>query len=147
MRLKSLLILAVAVIAVFGWACDSPDTVPMITGTDLGHRLNHESVWIIDTRDAEQFDAKHINTGGSVSVVDLESRIKDIPLEDTIVVCGAGPNDPSVAPLAKKFKDSGYKKVFILEGGFAKWEAGGGTTRKMTDIPMNARPRRLRGSE
>src|SRR5687767_3148316 len=111
--------LAVAGAAALTLACSS-DTVPTITSSDLGARLNHESVWIIDTRDPAQFDARHINTGGSVSVADLEDRIRDIPLEHTIVVCGAGPNDPSVEPLAKKFKDSGYSKVFILEGGFAK---------------------------
>src|SRR5688572_16160765 len=136
--------LGVAGAAAFLVGCS---TVPTITGSDLGARLNHESVWIIDTRDPAQFDDRHINTGGSVSVADLDDRIKDIPLEHTIVVCGAGPDDPSVAPLANKLKESGYTKVFILEGGFAKWVAGGGITRKMTDIPMNARPRRLRGSE
>ena len=135
--------LAIAGIAAVGAGCSSSESVPTINGSDLGFRLNQETVWIVDTRPAEAFDAKHINTGGSVSVVDMDDRLKAAK-EDTIVVCGADANDPAVAPLAKKLKERGFIKVFILEGGFAKWVAGGGTTRSMKDIPVMARPPRAR---
>jgi len=137
------LAVALAGLAALGSGCSSSDSVPTINGSDLGLRLNQENVWIVDTRPAEAFDAQHINTGGSVSVVDMDDRLKAAK-EDTIVVCGADANDPSAPALAKKLKEQGYTKVFILEGGFAKWVAGGGTTRSMKDIPVMARPPRAR---
>lgn len=137
------LALALAGVAAVGSGCSSSESVPSINGSDLGLRLNQETVWIVDTRPAEAFDAQHINTGGSVSVVDMDEGLKAAK-EDTIVVCGADADDPAVAPLAKKLKERGFTKVFILEGGFAKWVAGGGITRSMKDIPVMARPSRAR---
>ena len=140
---RFVLALALAGVAAVGSGCSSSESVPTINGSDLGFRLNQENVWIVDTRPAEAFDAKHINTGGSVSVVDMDDRLKAAK-EDTIVVCGADADDPSAPALAKKLKERGFTKVFILEGGFAKWVAGGGITRSMKDIPVMARPPRAR---
>ena len=70
------LALALAGVAAVGAGCGSSESVPTINGSDLGFRLNQENVWIVDTRPAEAFDAQHINTGGSVSVVDMDDRLK-----------------------------------------------------------------------
>lgn len=137
---KFVFTLAVAGAAALASACSSSDEIPTITGNDLSPRLNMESVWIIDTRDPEKFDESHINVGGSISVVDMDASFRSAKPEELIVVCGADANDPSAVALAKQLKERGYNRVFVLEGGFAKWAAGGGTVRSMKDIPMMARP-------
>ena len=133
-------VLAVAVAAVFAAACGVSNSIPTISGNDLSSKLNFENVWVIDTRDPEKFDESHINVGGSISVVDMEHSFRSAKPEELIVVCGTDDNDPSAMALAKQLKERGYQRVFVLEGGFAKWAAGGGTVRSMKDIPMMARP-------
>ena len=136
--------LAISSVAIFGFACSNSKSTPTITAGDLNYRLAQEKVLIIDTRDANLFDAQHINAGGSVSIVDMEDWLKDESKGELIAISGAGPSDPSSERLAKTLKERGYTRVFILEGGFPAWVAGGLSTRSMVDIPMMARPRHAR---
>src|SRR6267378_2945047 len=95
------------VVAALGSACSSSKSTSTITTDELNLRLAQERVLIIDTRDTNLFDAGRINAGGSISVVDMEDGLKDAAKDELIAVCGAGPEDPSPAPVAATLRQRG----------------------------------------
>ncbi len=97
-------------------------TAPLIYADDLNEM---ENVFILDTREREEFDVSHIPNAVYVGDkrVDM-SLLVDVEMTDTIIVyCTVGYRSEKVA---EKLQDAGYKNTFNLFGGIFAWKNRGG---------------------
>ena len=78
-----------------------------------------DSIWIIDVRSEKAYSNGHIPTAKSFPVGTVESRLKEIPKSQYLILyCTVGANAQIVS---KKLKKAGYKR-YINWGGISRWE-------------------------
>lgn len=74
---------------------------------------------LIDVREPDEFQGGYIQGAVNIPLGQLESRLKEIPQEKTVVVyCRSGKRSAEAAKLLVK---SGYTKIVNLEGGIINW--------------------------
>lgn len=80
----------------------------------------HEPIQIIDTREAEKYEACHIETSISIPQLELPGRLEEVNKEGTVIIyCIYGMKSEQVYIYLKdKLK---LKKLFILEGGIYQY--------------------------
>jgi len=78
-----------------------------------------DSIWIIDVRSEKAYSNGHIPTAKSFPVGTVESRLKEIPKSQYLILyCTVGANAQIAS---KKLKKAGYKR-YINWGGISRWE-------------------------
>ncbi len=78
-----------------------------------------DSIWIIDVRSEKAYVNGHIPTAKSFPAGTVESRLKEIPKNQYLILyCTVGANAQIVS---KKLKRAGYKR-YINWGGISRWE-------------------------
>ena len=90
-----------------------------ISVEDARQLLQAESVTVLDIRDAQSFSASHIDNALHAEAIDVDKFIaeadKDKPL---LVYCFHGISSQSAAQF---LSDSGFTRVFSMDGGYAAW--------------------------
>lgn len=83
-----------------------------------------KNIYVIDTRDAEQFQKAHIPGAVNIDWRKVLSRRRELPGNRMVLLyCNAGTLS-SQAALALRV--AGMENVRILQGGFTEWKAKGG---------------------
>lgn len=93
--------------------------VPLITINDF-LELNRHNLFVLDTREEEEFDVSHLKNSRNVGYFWFDMRkVYDIPLHATIVLyCSVGIRSEKIA---EKLMAAGYKHVLNLYGGIFEW--------------------------
>ena len=94
-------------------------SVPLISVEDL-IKLNKNEVYILDTREEEEFNVSHLKNARNVGYFWFDMRkIYDIPISATIVLyCSVGMRSEKIG---KKLLEAGYKNVYNLYGSLFEW--------------------------
>jgi rhodanese-related sulfurtransferase len=88
--------------------------------------------YLLDVRSGQAFGRKHIQ--GAINIPAFIAHKKGLPKGDTLVLYDSGIGSTEARNAAEKMSAVGYGKVFLLEGGFALWEAAG----LPVDAPLGA---------
>lgn len=83
---------------------------------------------LIDVRAKQAFTRKHLP--GAINVPAFVVYKKGFPKEATIILYDSGIGTTEALDAAEKMFSIGYKNVFLLDGGLARWEAA--------SLPMDA---------
>jgi rhodanese-related sulfurtransferase len=83
---------------------------------------------VVDIRDAEEFEAFHIEKALSLPIDDIQARLKEVPAGRAIVVADHAGHQAPVA--ARLLASLGRKELKRLDGGVIKWQAAGLPTAK-----------------
>ena len=83
-------------------------------------KLNKQSIYLLDTREEEEFSVSHIKNARNVGYFWFDMRkVYDIPKNSKIILyCSVGYRSEKIA---HKLFDAGYKNVFNLYGGLFEW--------------------------
>lgn len=86
-------------------------------------QLSGKKLSLIDVRSAGEFQIKHIAAAVNIP----HGRILEAKLSnrETVVLYCTGEGCPLSHEAGRELAGKGYKKVFVLEGGIAEWEARG----------------------
>jgi rhodanese-related sulfurtransferase len=83
-----------------------------------------EKILVIDTRDAEQFQAAHIPGAVNIEWRQVLGRRAELPTDKMVLVyCNSGTLS---AQAGFALRVAGMSNVRILQGGFSEWKAKGG---------------------
>ena len=106
--------------------------VPLISVEDL-IKVNKKEVYILDTREEEEFNVSHIKNARNVGYFWFDMRkIYDIPMNATIVLyCSVGMRSEKIG---KKLLEAGYKNVYNLYGSLFEWVNQGKPVYKNNDV-------------
>ena len=99
-------------------------SVPLITPHSLDSMIKNGHVYILDTRELEEFEVSHISNSILIghNHFSLES-LRDIPKDKPVVVyCSVSYRS---AKIGRELKKNGFKKVFNLYGGIFNWKNKG----------------------
>jgi len=116
-------------------AQNSSSPPQFISAEQLKAKLaRNEPVTIIDVRDTESYIKNNrIKTSIYVKERRLSYRLtmpplKDIPRDREVVTYCACPHDEASIRAAQKILDAGFKKVYVLQGGWLMWLKVNGQT-------------------
>jgi len=94
-------------------------------------KMNREDAVVLDVRDANDWNAGHIQGARHIALTQLDKRLSEIEKLKTtpvIVCCANGMRSGSAISSLRK---AGFEKVFMLSGGISAWnEANLPLTRK-----------------
>jgi rhodanese-related sulfurtransferase len=107
-------------------------SVPLISVEDL-IKLNKKEVYILDTREEEEFNVSHIKNARNVGYFWFDMRkIYDIPMSATIVLyCSVGMRSEKIG---EKLLEAGYKNVYNLYGSLFEWVNQGNPVYKKNGV-------------
>jgi hydroxyacylglutathione hydrolase len=98
-------------------------TVPQITASELAEELRNGTVAVLDVRGAAEWEAGHLPGALNIPAGYLADRLEEVPRERPLVVhCQAGARSAMAASLLQAH---GFDNVINLQGGYARWQAGG----------------------
>ncbi len=110
-----------------------------ITAEQLKAKLTkNEPVMIIDVRSADSLNADtKIKGAFYVKLRRLKYRLgfsplKDVPRDRDVVTYCACPNDEASVRAAQILRDSGFKRVHVLKGGWVVWKKANGPVEPMS---------------
>ena len=76
---------------------------------------NPQSIYLVDVRDPDEFDAGHFQTAVNIPVGELEDRVESLPADKPIVfVCATGARSGESFYMLQDLKPE-LKKVYYLE--------------------------------
>ena len=83
-------------------------------------KINKQDLYILDTREKEEYDVSQIKNARNVGSFWFDMRkVYDIPLNAKIIVyCSVGVRSEKIG---EKLLNAGYKNVFNLYGGIFEW--------------------------
>jgi thiosulfate sulfurtransferase len=81
--------------------------------------LKAESVTVLDIRDGQSFAAGHIDNAIHAEAIDVDKFIAEADKQKPLLVyCYHGISSQSAAQF---LSDSGFTRVFSMDGGYAAW--------------------------
>lgn len=94
-------------------------TVPLISVEDF-KALDKHNVFVLDTREAKEFDVSHLKNARPVGYFWFDIRsVYDIPYDATIIVyCSVGYRSEKIG---EKLLKAGYRNVYNLYGSIFEW--------------------------
>ena len=95
--------------------------------------LDKQNLFLLDTREEEEFNVSHIKNGRHVGYFWFDMRkIYDIPYNATVVLyCSVGMRSEKIA---EKLIAAGYKNVLNLYGGIFEWVNQGNPVYKQNGV-------------
>jgi len=101
----------------------SADDVPKITKEELNVLIDYTDVTIVDVRTEEDWEKTEfkIKTAVREDGKNIASWDNKHPKDKTIVLYCAQPHEKTSASLAGKLISRGYRKVYVLKGGWGEW--------------------------
>jgi rhodanese-related sulfurtransferase len=93
--------------------------VPLISVEEL-KKLNKQGIYLLDTREEEEFNVSHIKNARHVGYFWFDMRkVYDIPLDAKVILyCSVGFRSEKIA---RKLLDAGYKNIYNLYGSLFEW--------------------------
>jgi rhodanese-related sulfurtransferase len=107
------------------------DSLRPVSQDELMRRLEHQEVIILDVRPVSEYNAGHIPGARSIPIVELNSRLHELPKSRRVVAYCRGPYCVFADEAVSRLRAHGYK-AFLLEGGFPEW--------KLRGFPVTADP-------
>jgi len=109
-----------------------------VTAEELKTKLSRsEPVTVIDVRSANGLESDNKIKGAYyVKLRRLKYRLgfpplKDVPRDREVITYCACPNDESSVRAAQILRDSGFKRVRVLKGGWLVWKKANGPMERM----------------
>ncbi len=98
--------------------------LPVNISVDEAYALSsNPDVYMLDVREQEEFDEKHIPDINLLPMSTLQSRVDEIPTDKTVVVtCRSGNRSDQVT---QWLRANGFDNVHNMTGGINDWEAAG----------------------
>jgi len=128
MRLTGALAVFLALLAVAGpAAAGHPWTPPLLTidAASLQHLTEAgRPVLAVDVRPPEAYAGGRLPGARSIPLSSLVARQREVPAEALVVLYGAAGLDEATTAY-RYLRSAGHTNVFVLEGGFAAWQAHG----------------------
>lgn len=102
----------------------SLDSLPQDIDVDTAFDIqNHPDVFMLDVREQDEYDEKHIPDITLLPMSTLENHIDEIPTDKTVVVtCRTGNRSNQVTQFLRA---NGFDNVHNMSGGIVDWEAAG----------------------
>ena len=102
----------------------SLDSLPQDIDVDTAFDIqNHPDVFMLDVREQEEYDEKHIPGITLLPMSTLENHVDEIPTDKTVVVtCRTGNRSNQVTQFLRA---NGFDNVHNMSGGIVDWEAAG----------------------
>jgi rhodanese-related sulfurtransferase len=124
---KTLAILLFAAIAVFFNAGHTFSEIRKMTGEELNANLDKPEIVIIDVRYDVDWRKSDRKIRGAVreEPKDVDSWAGKYPKEGTMIFYCACPNEITSISVALELMVMGYKKLYILNGGWDGWVKAG----------------------
>mgnify|MGYP000625090897 CR=1 FL=1 len=112
------------------------NTVPLISAEEL-KQLQYTDVFILDTREQEEFEVSHIEGAQFVSFDDFEAEdVGNIPKNAQVVVyCSVGYRSEQIG---EKLQEMGYRHVKNLYGGIFEWKNQGNEVYNTNNQPTDS---------
>ena len=124
--------------AVFRQAMTPQTQTNFMTAEELKAKLSkNEPVTIIDVRSAGGLESDNKIKGAFyVKLRRLKYRLgfaplKDVPRDREVVTYCACPNDEASVKAAQILRESGFKRVHVLRGGWVAWKKSNGQVERM----------------
>lgn len=95
-----------------------------ISCAELARRLKDRSVFVLDVRPTEEYEAGHIPGARSIPIDDLKARLREIPKRSVVVAYCRGPYCVFADEAVTTLLDAG-RKAMRLDNGFPDWKARG----------------------
>lgn len=140
---RTTLVLLVILVTSLGVSSQSaaPKTAELISVDELKTMMsNNQPLLILDVRGSESYGNSTSRVKGAmhVNVRKLKFRLgfpplKDVPKDREVVTYCACPSEESAIAAAQILKESGFKRVRALKGGWSEWQKAKG--------PIEQRPR------
>lgn len=89
---------------------------------DLLRKLKEKSVFVLDVRPREEYEAGHIAGARSIPLSSLKARLREIPRKQEIVAYCRGPYCVLADEAVRLLRARGYRAVRLAEG-FPEWKA------------------------
>ena len=84
---------------------------------------NNPDVYMLDVREQNEFDEKHIPNINLLPMSELQSRLDEIPTDkEVIVTCRSGNRSEQVTQFLTQ---NGFDNVHNMQGGIVAWEQAG----------------------
>ena len=97
---------------------------------DAAAKLNSGEAIVVDVRDKDEWDERHIPGATHMSRCTIELDIEEkVPDQNTTIICHCGGGGRS-ALAAETLQKTGYKNVRSMAGGLRAWTAAGLPTTK-----------------
>lgn len=103
---------------------EEPHTLSILEGEDLVEKAGRGEVLLLDLRFPHEFEAGHLPHARSIPASELEDRIEELPLNQTIIAYCRGPYCVAAIKSVKKLRDHGLDARRIREG-VLEWRAAG----------------------
>ena len=127
MRLLRALAVFLALLALAGpAAAGHPWTPPLLTIDAASLRQLTEAgrpVLAVDVRPPEAYAGGRLPGARSIPLSSLVARQREVPADALVVLYAAGLDEAATA--YRYLRSAGHTNVFVLEGGFAAWQAHG----------------------
>lgn len=96
-------------------------TVPLIDQQALKELQQQQEIFVLDTREAEEFAVSHLPNALHVGYKNFDLKsVKDIPKNAPVIVyCSVGYRSERIGETLRK---AGYENVFNLYGGIFDWK-------------------------
>jgi phage shock protein E len=109
---------------------DAKKKILEISPTDAAAKLKSGEALIIDVREKEEWDEKHIPGAIHISRGTIELDVEEkVPDENALIICHCGGGGRS-ALATETLQKMGYKNVRSMAGGLKAWKAAGLPTTK-----------------
>ena len=97
-----------------------PQTIDVSTAYELS---SNPDVYMLDVREQEEFDDKHIPDINLLPMSTIQGRLDEIPTDKTVVVtCRSGNRSGQVTEFLRA---NGFDNVHNMSGGINEWESAG----------------------
>lgn len=105
---------------------------PLIARRSAGASVNHvgatrlindHNATIIDIRPSAEFESGHLVNSKNIPQDDVEKRMGELNKEKPVIVVGDVAQ--KAAKTATQLRASGFKEVFLLDGGVRAWKEAG----------------------
>lgn len=119
----TLIVIAAVSVLVMNQQAATTDVLPAEISVDEAYRLYKEGVFVLDVRTREEWDEYHAPGTTLIPLVELPSRLAEVPADQTvIVVCRSGNRSQQGRDILQK---AGYDQVTSMAGGLKAWQAKG----------------------
>ena len=113
------------------------NTVPTIKSDELKLLKEKGEVYVLDTREAEEFKVSHIPGARLVGYDEFNKEfLSDIPKDAQVVVyCSVGYRSERIG---EKMQKMGFENVNNLYGGIFDWKNQGNTVNNLNQLPTDS---------
>ncbi|HEY2569709.1 MAG TPA: rhodanese-like domain-containing protein [Candidatus Udaeobacter sp.] len=109
---------------------DAKKKIIEISPTDAAAKLKSGEALIIDVREKDEWDEKHIPDAIHISRGTIELEVEEkVPDKNAMIICHCGGGGRS-ALATESLQKMGYKNVRSMAGGLKAWKATGLPTTK-----------------